>query len=394
MLRGVVKRPSFLCGAALALCVAVTPAPARGDVTAEAQKLLAAGISHYANGEFHKAIALLNKAASLGPKPALLARVQAYLGVNYFVTNQRDMAQAAFTRALQHDPAIKLEVKEVGASILRLFEATRKGYQGSMRVAATRPNLLVTVDGQKMGKAPWEGKLPIGSHRLNLETEDGKWHCQRQVVLRINSTVQVTCKLQQYTGRLSLTTVPKDALALLGRGRSMGKAPLKAVTLPVGQHRLRIRLAGHQEQLVKFTVHKDRTTTLQVRLKRIPETPADRRRFKSLLAYTSLGVGLALLSGAAVLYGIGASEGGEAYDQYHDATKDSEYEGSRKGIESAREKLMVGHVLAGAALAAVGFSVYQFVTRPKVEAAPRPGQSALSISPAPGGAVFSLGGRF
>ena len=388
--RGAMKQAITL--SAFVISVSVSLAPSRADAPTEAQRLLAAGISHYANGEFHEAIALLNRAVSLAPDPALLARLHAYLGVNYFVTNQRDRAQEAFTRALQHDPAIKLNVKEVGASILRLFEATRSGYQGTLRVTSPRPGADLFLEDRRVGKAPWEQKLPIGVHRIRLETDDGKWHCSRQVVVRINSSTSASCTFRPHVGKLSLVTSPPGAVVLL-EGRSLGKAPLSGVDLPVGEHRLRVRLGGYQERLVTVTVRRGSPATLQVELKKVPESPAARRRFKTLLAYTSLGVGLALLSGAAVFYGVGASEGDEAHDRYHEATIEKDYESSRKSIESARDKLVVGHVLAGVGLVAVGYSIYQFVSRPG-EMAPAPRRRALSINPAPGGAVVTLGGRF
>ena len=391
MLRGVSSRTPFLI-LALALGLVWAPATARGDATAEAQRLLTAGIAHYSNGQFHEAIALLKEAADKAPKPALLARIHAYLGVNYFVTNQREKAQAAFSTALKHDPSVRLEVKEVGASIQRFFDATRKGFRGSLRVAAGKPGLTVHVDGQKMGKAPWEGSLSIGAHRLRLETEDGIWHCEEQVVIPINAAAVATCKLQRYKGKLLVITAPSGAAVLMEKGRSLGQAPLQ-VALEAGQHKLRVRLAGHVERPLTIIVRRGRTTRLQVRLKRSPKKPMSRRAVKTLLAYSSLGVGLALLSGAAVLYGTGASEGGDAHDKYYEATLDKDYESSRKAIESARSKLVVGHVLAGAALAAVGFSVYNFVTRPREEA-PSGNKRALSITPTQGGAVFSVGGKF
>ena len=53
-------------------------------------------------------------------------------------------------------------------------------------------------------------------------------------------------------------------------------------------------------------------------------------------------------------------------------------------------------VLAGAAVAAIGFSVYQFLTRPAVHEAPRKETffSSISVAPVAGGGVLSLGGSF
>lgn len=366
------------------------------DDRSEGQTLLDKAVAHYSSGAFHQSIKLLNEAAGVARDPAVLARVHAYLGVNYFVTNARARVRGAFTTALEYDPTLKLALKDVGPSILKLFEATRGSFWGTLSVAAARPGLVVSIDGKRKGPAPWQGKLSIGGHRLSLATADGKWGCQGPVVVRIARITPATCKLKRRTGKLRLVTVPPGATVRHGK-RPLGQTPLRT-TLPAGKLRLQVSLDGHQELLVTVTVLPGRVAAHQVRLELLsakPEPPGAGKQ--AFLAYITLAVGVACLAGAGALYGIGAAKGGEAYDQYREATSGEDYQRHRDDIASARSMLIGGHVLAGAALAAVGFSVYQFVTISRQERAVRSKagrQRKLRLAPTPGGAVLFVGGQF
>lgn len=135
-----------------------------------------------------------------------------------------------------------------------------------------------------------------------------------------------------------------------------------------------------------------------------PRPDHGRRRTKTIWAYATLGVGLALAVGAGALYGVGASQGDAAYDDYQAATnplgsavvdRDTACQ-CHDEVESARTKIIAANVLAGAAVVALGISVYQFVTRPPEGGSPDSGAraSVLGVTPAAQGALITLGGSF
>ena len=124
-----------------------------------------------------------------------------------------------------------------------------------------------------------------------------------------------------------------------------------------------------------------------------PIDSAKSRRVRTILAYTTLGLGVALAGGAAVLYGLGLSKGNEAHDAYGAASEQVEIDRHYEDVEAARGMVVTGHVLAGAAVAALGVSIYAFVTRPADPKAQKPTGPGVSIQPG-GGLAITLTGQF
>ena len=128
------------------------------------------------------------------------------------------------------------------------------------------------------------------------------------------------------------------------------------------------------------------------------------RRKKSIWAYSTLGVGLALAAGAGVLYGVGYSQGSSAHDSYLATNSPADLERYSDDIGAAQAMVISAHVMAGVAVASLAISTYQFITRPAVErgdpaASPPPARApgaraGLGLTPVVGGAFLSLSGRY
>lgn len=131
------------------------------------------------------------------------------------------------------------------------------------------------------------------------------------------------------------------------------------------------------------------------RAKEVGAAAAKRRRTKSIWAYTTLGVGVAFALGAGALYTVGGLEGRAAYKDYAKETYPDLVAQYRGEVEAAETKLIVGHVLAGVALAATAVSIYHFLTRPAAEEpGGQQGRAAFSVAPAANGAMISVEGVF
>jgi tetratricopeptide (TPR) repeat protein len=113
-----------------------------------------------------------------------------------------------------------------------------------------------------------------------------------------------------------------------------------------------------------------------------------RRRIKTYLAYSSLALGLGLTFGAAVAYGVGKSQGDSAHESYTTARTEGEIGKYRAEMDSAETKLTVGHVLIGVGAAMLGFSAYEFITRPAESV------RAMTVSFDDHHTLFSLRGQF
>jgi|GEM_PF-1655921 tetratricopeptide (TPR) repeat protein len=91
------------------------------------------------------------------------------------------------------------------------------------------------------------------------------------------------------------------------------------------------------------------------------------RRSKTLWAYVTLGSGVALAALGGVLYGVGKGKGNNAHNAYKASdinTPTADWQSYYDDIDSAKKMLAAGYVFIGAGAAALGASVYFFVSRP------------------------------
>jgi hypothetical protein len=223
-------------------------------------------------------------------------------------------------------------------------------------------------------------------------------------------------ELKKKLGSVKLTSMVDGATVSVD-GKGVGKTPLELpIYLEPGKHEIKLEHTGHKPltRQMDLAAGQHETLDLSPRPEALPPPPppptgvdeaeqrrlqeqAKVRRSKTLWAYTTLGVGAALAVTAAVLYGVGASQGSDAHAAYQEATDPAEIESQYKDVEAAKTKLVVGHVMLGLAAASLGVSVYHFLTRPADErpasagAARTPG-ARVTLAPTLGG--LSLQGSF
>ena len=191
---------------------------------------------------------------------------------------------------------------------------------GQVVVQGPVPGALVEVDGQGQGRTPLQDPLYLapGKHRLRVSAPGRIPHMQ-----------EVTLRAGQ---RLVVDAVLKKPAAPTDPGQDV--PPEAAGVAPVADS---------------------------------PEEPASRRRSKSIWAWSLLGASLACAAGAGVLYGVGHSQSGAAYNDYRALPDDapaSTFDARWEEVEAAERLYIGGHVLAGVAAAVLGASIYMFVTRP------------------------------
>lgn len=121
---------------------------------------------------------------------------------------------------------------------------------------------------------------------------------------------------------------------------------------------------------------------------------ARRHHSKTVWAATTLGAGLALTAGAAVLYGLGGSQGSQAHEDYLLATEEPLIALYRAEVEASRTKLTVGHALMGVAAVFFAVSIYHFITRPEIEEQMPATGPSIGLAPSSEGAALTLSGRF
>ena len=208
------------------------------------------------------------------------------------------------------------------------------------------------------------------------------------------------------TGRLVLQVAPFGAEVWVD-GKLAGKAPLEPLAVKPGYHAVRVNAPGYEESQTTAEVPAGGEHTVVVSLVERPvERPTEREGPTAVAqpteapgpdltpwAWSTLGVGVALAIGGTTSYALGEKDhkdlvatpgygSGGVADRTRQDALDLEASGSTKKT--------VGYVLWGVGGAAIATSVVLFVLD---EGGDEPAVSA-GATPAPGGAMFSLGGRF
>jgi tetratricopeptide (TPR) repeat protein len=323
-----------------ALCLLLLPADLRAQdpqAKAEAKALLKRGNVLHGDKDYPGALKMFRRAYELFPSYKITFNIA---NTRYAMGDRPGAAssyEAFVDGATPRTPPAALELARQ-----RLQELRRK--LAAIRVSCSEEQADVRVDGQPAGKTPLERRLYLlpGPHQVLL----------------------VKPGFRQAT--LTLVLAPGEQRQLV--------VPLKPRTAPPPPQPAPV--PGPPQR---------------------PPPPdhdplAKQRSAKSIWAYTTLGVGLALMVGAGAMYGLGAAEGNQAHQDYREATAPARITRHREAVEAARVKLYVGHGLMGAAAVALGVSVYMFVTRP--ENRREEGQPALTVGPTPGGAAVQLRGTF
>jgi tetratricopeptide (TPR) repeat protein len=218
--------------------------------------------------------------------------------------------------------------------------------------------------------------------------------------------------MRRWLGRVKLI-VSKQGAKVTVDGNDAGQTPLDLpLYLQPGKHTIKVEMDGFLSATRAVRLRRGGHRKLRVRLKRkveLPTTPPaeacpkvtcpscddapdalrQAHRNMTIGGYVALGTGLALVAGAAVLYGVGGAQGAEAYDLYKEAKDPANMARHYDDVQDSRSMLMAGHGLMAGGVVALGLSVYQFLARPDL-----PGDSQVSLAPLTGGAALTVGGRF
>jgi len=214
--------------------------------------------------------------------------------------------------------------------------------------------------------------------------------------------------LRRKLGWVKVTCMVEGAVIRVD-GVSVGRTPRDLpIYVTPGRHRITLEREGYSPKSRRLTIGAGKRRSMDFLLDPVvkagdgltgpgPDAAlAKRRSRKTIWALTTLGAGVALTAGAAVLYGVGLSRGNDSYESYLKADTLAEADARYADVDSAKTMVIVGHALMGAALVAYGFSFYSFVTRPCVrdDAPPDDTKPEVTVAPTSGGAYLSIGGRF
>ena len=324
---------------ALALCAS---APVRAQSAREqARNLFGQGNKLRKAGDHEGALIKFRAAYRLLPS----FKIDLNIAFTLYDLKRNAGAAASFARFLRRG-AGESPRKMVRLARLRLRQLRRK--VASVRLRCTVTGAVVTVDGRRRGITPLAGELYLepGSHRM---------------VVSRKGYVPLALSLKMAAGEHRQRAVELQP--------QMRPVSLDAVEEPAQEDPIL-----QQEDPILLQQHRRKTT----------------------VGYITLGTGLALAAAGGFMIGLGVTSGSEAHDAYTiESSKPNGNSaiiaGHREDVESARSLVLAGDVLVGVGLVALGVSIYQFVTRPRIR---ERGTPAMSVVPAPGGAALLVVGQF
>jgi hypothetical protein len=164
------------------------------DETAEV--LFQRAVRETASAGFRSAVELLERAALVTSDPQLLGRIQLYLGINHAVLGAPARSRQAFRAALTHNPLLELDPARIKQDVVDLFQEVRRGMLGQLVVQGTPEGAEVRVDGERGGWVPYQGWLPVGRHRVEVRSSDGKHVFRQEVVLHLDKRVDLRVALR------------------------------------------------------------------------------------------------------------------------------------------------------------------------------------------------------
>jgi hypothetical protein len=157
---------------------------------------LAAAQAEFSRGDFAAALRDLDLAAGETGDEQTLGKIHLLRGQCYGAQRDLVKAEQAFEKALENDPEAKLDPTRVDPSLVSLLEGLRDRMQGDLEVRTDRP-AKISFDGKPIGLSPVKATVPIGRHRLEAHTGDGKYVASSSVVIFAKKTTTVDMELAE-----------------------------------------------------------------------------------------------------------------------------------------------------------------------------------------------------
>jgi tetratricopeptide (TPR) repeat protein len=205
------------------------------------------GVKAYEEGRYTAALAALQEAHRLTPRPGLLFSIaQAFRRIHEEtgdLSAQRD-AIAHYTRYLDESPEgersgearSRLAQLESTSSASKLVAASGKLLL-SINVAAAR----VELDGVALS-SPYESSVTPGRHHLTIAA-DGYEAQARDVEVKEGASVAIEVQLRPLTSLLEITG--NSGAVLLVDGQRVATFPMPPLRIRAGRHTLKVMQDGH-----------------------------------------------------------------------------------------------------------------------------------------------------
>ena len=304
----------------------------------------------------------------------------------------RDVEAGEHEIVLQSKGYIPMKKRvRLGVKKLRKLVRIKLRRAGEIRVTSTPNGAVVFIDGKKSGQTPLDLSIAPGRRHIKVELS-GHSAVTQKVRVEAGKKAEVAV-------RLEMTEEEKQRRAALAAKKRAAEEARRRAALEA-KKRAEVLAKKRAEELAKKRAEEEKRrreeekrrvaaeSAYKKKLLAYESTMAPvrkKRRRKSILAFSLLGGGVALAAASGILLGLGKQQGDEAHAKYTAVANfnQSDIDKHREHIESGRTKMIVGGVLAGVATAAIGYSIFAFISRPNVEERPKRNGplSAFRVSP-------------
>jgi len=290
-----------------------------------------------------------------------------------------------------------------------------KSREGRLRVSEKHNWVLeVEVDGQVVGKTPWEGLVGIGDHRVRLRgfmsvqalltcevvaVEPGEKPTAagdgarmespaEAVSVALYETKQVMLRAEEMDGALRIESTPSGASVRVDGGEVEGATPWQG-RLPLGQHRLELRAEGFVPVTQSMQLKRREQNVLSVTLPRAPDI-AGARRAKNVAVGVAYGIGALGLGVLAVAGGLAVARSNVVKSKCPGIVCDPALRGDLDAVHALGRVAVAGLVAGGAGVLAGTVIVFEVRPGGGVQGSGEVGDVALQA----GFGRFELRGSF
>lgn len=239
-------------------------APLQAQV--KAQKLLERGrYLVLKKNNCYKALAVLEEARKLATTSRVRGAIYLNIAVCTLALGNRQAALVALREALIHNPGLAKYSSRYNKGMQSLFAEIKPRHNGMLSVISNHPDSVVYIDGREAGPAPFLKQVPVGTHRVEVRTRDGRWRHRESVIVGKDGYVSVNSTLKEVQGMLTVLSSPSGVRVYVD-GEIVGSTPVHKTPVAPGSHTITVRSAGYRVRTRRVKISPDRLTSINFAL--------------------------------------------------------------------------------------------------------------------------------
>ncbi len=134
-------------------------------------KILEEGKRAYLDGDYERAIQLLNQAILLIKNKSTLIDAHLSLALTYFTVNQIENCREQIKNILKLNPSFKPDPEFYSPKFIKLFDEVKKENTREALITSIPEGATIFIDDENKGLTPFRGALYTGKHKIRVVKE-------------------------------------------------------------------------------------------------------------------------------------------------------------------------------------------------------------------------------